>query len=529
MVRPDRHLDEVSVSVACGRAARLLALAVLCPLAVLCALAPPLAAQRLRGQVVLPDSATAAGGVIIVASDSSGRPLARALTSERGDFEMALPRAGRFDIRALRIGFLPTIAPAVTVAAGETRVIRIVLNGAAVSLAAVTVRGESVCRIQRDSGQLVASLWEEARKALTASRLTSSSGRLLAHWTVYDSVSADRTGRVMFSGTSRSTTGFSDRPFASIPADSLARAGYLQQEPDGSLVYFAPDAEVLLSESFAELHCFHVEPPSASHRDWVGVGFRPARERRGITDIAGTLWLDRESSELRVLELSYTPQPKEYAVANVGATVEFLRLGTGNWLVNRWVIRMPRATRTVTNQSIGGRFSAREEHVTVNAIQVTGGEVTSLELGRLVIYATAQPSPAPAPTSRTDSVRDAGVNAASATSVISCTPGESATGKTVLHGIVFEGARVPIEGATVSVAWQEGFATAGPGRLTWRTKKVETTTAGMGDWTFCGIPRLTPLTLQSTFAGRKAAFEVFIPRDRPFATVDVELPPKKTP
>src|SRR3990172_7464770 len=258
----------------------------------ICAPMHPLAGQRVRGQVLHPDSATAAVGIIVVATDEKGAFLARALTSERGDFELALPGAGRYTLRA------PTLAE------GETRTIRIVLGGAAVTLAPVRVRGESVCRIRQDSGQQVASLWEEARKALTASQLSSSSGRLLAHWTVYDTVT-DRSGRVVLEGTERSMTGFSDHPFVSIPADSLARAGYVRRELDNGVMYYSPDADVLLSESFAELHCFHVEPPSASRPEWIGVGFRPARDRRGGTGIEGTLWVETAAPGGRPPELRY--------------------------------------------------------------------------------------------------------------------------------------------------------------------------------------------------------------------------------
>src|SRR3970040_338138 len=112
----------------------------------ICAPMHPLAGQRVRGQVLHPDSATAAVGIIVVATDEKGAFLARALTSERGDFELALPGAGRYTVRALRIGYRPTILPALTLAEGETRTIRIVLGGAAVTLAPGRVRGGSARR-----------------------------------------------------------------------------------------------------------------------------------------------------------------------------------------------------------------------------------------------------------------------------------------------------------------------------------------------------------------------------------------------
>jgi hypothetical protein len=536
-VRVDRHLDKVSArdvtghltpwparAARCSVVAALAALAALAAFAALGALSQPLAAQRIRGQVLLPDSATPARGIIVVASDTLGRPLTGVLTSERGDFEMPLPAAGRFDIRALRIGYRPTLLSAVVVGAGETRTIRIVLNGTAVTLAAVTVRGNNVCRLAQDSGQVVATLWEEARKALTASRLASSGGRLLGHWTVYDSVSKDPLGRVMATGTFRSTTGFTEQPFSSIPADSLAHEGYVQTQADGGQVYFAPDADVLLSESFAELHCFRVEPPPAGHREWVGVGFLPARMRPGITDVAGTLWLDRESAELRLLELRYAPQPREFDAVNTGATIEFLRLATGNWLVNRWAIRTPRATRTLASVSLGGRPSAQREVLSVVAVQVTGGEVTSVERGRTQVYATAQPSRA-RPLVPGDSVHTPD----SAALLPSCDGADVGLGKALLHGVVFQGARTGVVGAAISVTWKYGFAVAGQGAFSWRTRKADTTSGNGGAWFLCGLPRDTRLTLEASHAGRKASFEVFIPSERAVATVDVELPGRIAP
>ena len=70
-------------------------------------------------------------------------------------------------------------------------------------------------------------------------------------------------------------------------------------------------AEVLLSESFVAGHCFHTEPWTRDGRDWVGVGFSPASARRNLVDIEGTLWLDRASAELRLLEYRYANMPRE--------------------------------------------------------------------------------------------------------------------------------------------------------------------------------------------------------------------------
>src|SRR5665213_3579699 len=140
-------------------------------MAVLFASAGTLGGQTIRGIVTLPDSSRAAG-VIVTASDTTGATTARALTGEAGSYELRLTAAGRYEVRVVRIGFRPTVVPAFSIAAGETKALPITLRGDPIVLAAVTVQGKSVCRVQQDSGQEVARLWEEARKAIAATQLS---------------------------------------------------------------------------------------------------------------------------------------------------------------------------------------------------------------------------------------------------------------------------------------------------------------------------------------------------------------------
>jgi hypothetical protein len=103
----------------------------------------------------------------------------RALTTERGAFDLPLPHAGRFDLRVLRIGFAPTVGPTVgptvELKEGETQSVKIVAGSERISLARVIVRGRDECNTRRDAGLLVARVWEETRKALIASQLFASS------------------------------------------------------------------------------------------------------------------------------------------------------------------------------------------------------------------------------------------------------------------------------------------------------------------------------------------------------------------
>ena len=83
-------------------------------------LAAPAAAQSVRGVVTMPDGTTRASGVIVAATGDSGAPV-RALTNQRGEFTIALPAAGRYALRALRVGFRPSTGPTVVVAHGSAQ------------------------------------------------------------------------------------------------------------------------------------------------------------------------------------------------------------------------------------------------------------------------------------------------------------------------------------------------------------------------------------------------------------------------
>jgi hypothetical protein len=379
---------------------------------VLAALAGPLAsiaaqtpsgAAELRGRTLLPDSITGVPGIIVVAYDRSGAVAARALTGESGDFLLQLPRPARYVVRALRIGFAPSVLPPFDIAAGEKRRADIVLRGSAVSLTGITVLSDNSCRSPNDSAQLVVRLWEQARTALSATALGGARAPLTATVRVYERT-LDSSGVAVGAETSRVLRGSTIHPFASLTPDSLARVGYVAEEKDG-VAYRAPDADVLISDSFAALHCLWVQAPAADHYAWIGIGVRPARERPGVNDIRGTLWLDRATSELRAFEFLYTGLPGELAGAKAGGRVNFLRLPTGEWIVSSWAIRMPQTAiqKGVAGVGVHARVEAR---TVVQSIHVTGGETTDVErdgvslyhVERPVVAATTAPAAAPAET-----------------------------------------------------------------------------------------------------------------------------------
>src|SRR5678815_5029088 len=119
-----------------------------------------LPAQVIRGAVVLRDSIAPVAGAVVVATPERSTVSVRALTGAKGEFTLRLPAAGRYDLKVLRIGYRPTPGPSVTVASGATETVRIVFAAEAVVLSAMNVRERETCRVNADSGFMVARVWD---------------------------------------------------------------------------------------------------------------------------------------------------------------------------------------------------------------------------------------------------------------------------------------------------------------------------------------------------------------------------------
>jgi hypothetical protein len=293
-----------------------------------------LAAQTVRGQLVEEGSLAPIDGALIVAIDAAGNQRAGSLSNAAGRFEIRLPEPGRYRLRAERIGFRSVVSELLTVDADGVVEHRLVAPATAVSLAGIEVRAQRRCFVRPQDGLLVATLWEEARKALNAAAWTEREGLVRYRAVRYIRDLDARTQRVEQEQT-RSWWGGDSSPFVSLPVEDLLRDGYVRVDGD-SLVYLAPDADVLLSNHFLDAYCFRVADQEG---DLVGIAFEPVR-RRSTPDVRGVLWIDRSTAELRRLEYSYTRVPGVSRVS-AGGEVEFQRLPTGAWLVRRWTIRIP--------------------------------------------------------------------------------------------------------------------------------------------------------------------------------------------
>jgi len=265
--------------------------------------------------------------------------------------------------------------------------VRIVFDSPAISLAAVTVLAREECRVNPDSGLMVAQVWEEARKAILASQLASADEPLDADLIEYDRT-LDSTARYVREQHVRSVSNPTQHAFQSIPAELLAERGYVVSD-SAETTFYAPDANVLMSPSFAALHCFRLVAPPRGRPELIGVGFEPTRDRGEIRDIKGTFWVDRASSELRSLDFRYTNLDVEVAAAGAGGAADFLRLADGRWLVSRWNARMPRLGAPASRPEVGRRLVYSATNAVVVAVHVSGGEVIRVTRHDSTVYQAA--------------------------------------------------------------------------------------------------------------------------------------------
>ncbi|NIR40889.1 MAG: hypothetical protein GWO22_34680, partial [Actinobacteria bacterium] len=92
-------------------------------------------------------------------------------------------------------------------------------------------------------------MWDEARKALAVASFTDQRGSYRYETMTYNR-RMDRDFTILSEEESR-REGYMLSPFESRPAEDLVENGFVQRE-DGDQVYYAPDADVLLSDAFLD-------------------------------------------------------------------------------------------------------------------------------------------------------------------------------------------------------------------------------------------------------------------------------------
>lgn len=326
-------------------------------------------AQVVRGLVHQSADAQAVAGALVSLVDSAGVEWAQSLSNASGAYFLRAPRPGVYRLRVERIGYRAATSPPLRLAAGDTLTYDVRASVRAVSLGAIEVKAKRRCVVRPAQGEAVATVWNEARKALEMARRTTNQGLVRYDLRTYQRRLGPKAEHVL-NQRSKVLHGTGERPFESLPAAQLMAQGFIAKTKS-SRIYYAPDPNVLLSDEFLDTHCLRL---ATDPRDTtvIGVEFDPVRGRR-VTDISGTLWLDRSTDELRTLRFHYLDDlDRAMESSALGGYERFEALPSGVWVIRRWWIRGPLVR--VHRLAYG---DVRRE---LAGIEEIGGQVTDLRV-----------------------------------------------------------------------------------------------------------------------------------------------------
>ncbi|HLL85223.1 MAG TPA: carboxypeptidase-like regulatory domain-containing protein [Longimicrobium sp.] len=333
--------------------------------AALAALPRLLAAQEVQGRVTA--AFAAAPGSLVELLDQAGRPVSNAAADGAGAFRIRAPGPGSYRLRAGQIGFQSALSAPFALREGERLALSLSITPRTVTLEGVVATARPRCEAVRTSGAALERVWEEARKALALTVRTAADSSIGYDFATYVRTTEARSDTLVEDSTSlvRMVGGV---PFASVPVGELDQLGFVRNV-GGRVVFFGPDAEVLLSDDFLAQHCFSLRQGRGAEAGLIGLAFEPVPSRRR-PDVRGVLWLDPRSSELRHLEWQYTRVRAQARYAPRGRA-DFVRLPGGAWIIRAWWLRLPAAWARMD----AGRDGFTLHYDYVEGVREVGGTV----------------------------------------------------------------------------------------------------------------------------------------------------------
>jgi hypothetical protein len=308
-------------------------------------------AVRLSAQDVLVEVVELSNGRPIVGAsvsllDDHGNSLLGNFSDQGGHTVLPAPRSGTYVVRADKVGY-DTWNSVILHLTGEPIHVRVGMSPTR-NPSTVVARSESTCQLLTGPGTPAGDLWVEIRKALTASALTEARGYVPLDVVLYERT-LDRNLGVLSERTEQRSR-LSRRPSIGITWDQLdsARRGAVA----GGEIYRAPDAATLVSDQFVKSHCFAAIRGYGPETGLAGLEFKPARIG-SQPELTGVMWLDPRANNLRSVNFDYVNLPIPLRVARTSGRVEFQELSSGQWIVPRWYIRMPRVSQVATDAGPG--------------------------------------------------------------------------------------------------------------------------------------------------------------------------------
>lgn len=308
--------------------------------------AQSLAAQTIDLKLVADSAGTPVVGAIVRLIGTG--VVFQGLTDESGRIVIRARDPGSYRLRIDRIGGTGLTSETFSLEAGQTLQRVIPLVSTPFRLPPIEVRATLRCESPGPHSDAAITLWEEVQKALTAQVITTAIGLPLHFRRFVREV--DFGGRTLREWVNASQIS-KGAPFQTLAPGDLARKGFAYTMGD-TAVFAAPDAALLLSAEFVSTHCFFAREDRPG---LAGLRFVPMAGRR-VPEVTGTLWLDRETAQLRSLDFSYSGLPAGLRRLELGGRIEFTLTSGGRWIVSHWYVRMPRMTslRTSLRPSVAG-------------------------------------------------------------------------------------------------------------------------------------------------------------------------------
>ena len=277
-------------------------------------------------------------GALVALLSARDSVVAEGLSTEAG-VRVLRAAPGTYRVRVRRIGYLPFVSGAV--ALPRTGELTLSVESPRVVLEGIVVNSKSQCRRKDANAAALAAVWDEIDKALRASQLTITDLAGMGKARTYRK-ELGRDGAVITADTTVFTIG-NRRPFGAIDPVILADKGYVQGDEQNGWSAYAPDETVLLSNQFAETHCFRLVRED-KRPDQIGVAFEPA-PRRKLPDIVGVMWVDEKTAELREVVFHFV-NAQALTNFNAGGFTHFRRVSSGAWIVDEWLLSLPKVGMT---------------------------------------------------------------------------------------------------------------------------------------------------------------------------------------
>jgi hypothetical protein len=374
--------------------------------------------QDVRIEVVEASNGKPIVGANVSVFDSAGVLLGGGFSDQVGHIDLPTPLRSPFRVQADKVSYDTWLS---VVLRPSGKPIRLRVGMTPTQVAGLVTRTETACQQLSGPGTPAGALWVELRKALTANAMTEAKGLVPLDVDLYERALDRSLGIVAERKEAR--TNIPRRPATGISWDQLdsARRG---NSANGE-VYRAPDAAALLSDQFVKSHCFAAIRGYGPENGLTGLEFKPSKVG-SQPELTGVIWLEPRANALKYLNFDYVNLPIPLRIARTTGRVDFQQVEGGQWIVQRWYIRMPRTTR-VSSTVFGSANVVRDSLV---GFQEVGG--TARPAGSAPASVV---SPAPTPT-----------DASGTTATLASGPVQA-----VLEGVVYDSTTGrPLKGVIVS-------------------------------------------------------------------------------